>query len=506
MTDTTGTVGRAPLVRVAGDPADGDRARVYETARDVAGAVPVVRTGPTGFAGGPWLLATDGERTAMYRSPTDDVVRDAVGALDDGEPATEAADAVVTHDQDTGTLPTPDDGPLGTGTRRVLGPCGWVDPVEPGDTEFVSTDHDAGEVVDTGVRGRGRGDASADEPVGDAWETVRETDGDPVVVVNANETDGRRRADRTLLAGATVAVLDGVAAIAEYLGATDAVVYLSEADTTLANQVRTAIEAAADDLPVVPQVATGPDAYRAGEPTAALEALEGNDRVEPRLQPPTPASYGLYGRPTAIHSVRTVMQIRQAVGAPDSFDPAASDPGTRLFTVTGDVAAHATVELRSTGSLADAADAVSLDGGFKMACVGGVLGGLTGDLDVAPTAQSLRAAGLGTDGGLELLTEGRCALATAGERARFAAEENSGRCVPGREGTTQLAELLRDIYGGTFETDKLRELARTMERTANCRLGANAPRPVTTGMDEFEPEFRAHTDGRCPSDTCTEKL
>lgn len=506
MTDTISTVGRAPLVRVAGDPADGDRARVYKTARSVAGEVPVARTGPTGFAGGPWLLGTDGDRTAMFRSPTDDVVRDAVAALSDGDLATAAADAVVTHDQDTETLPTPDDGPLGTGTRRLLGPCGWVDPAAPDDTELVSTDHDAGAVVDIGIHGRGRGDASADEPVGEAWQTVRETDGDPVVVVNANETDGRRRANRTLLAGATVAVLDGIAAIAEHLDATDAVIYLSEADAAVANQVRSAIEAAAADLPIVPQVATGPDVYRAGEPTAALEALEGNDRVEPRLQPPTPAAYGLYGRPTAVHSVRTVLQVREAIRAPESFDAEANDPGTRLFTVTGDVAAPATVELPSTGSLEDAVEAVSLDGGFKMAAVGGILGGLTGNLDVAPTAQSLRAANLGTDGGLELLTEGRCALATAGQRARFAAEENSGRCVPGREGTTQLGELLRDIYDGSFETDKIRELARTMERTANCRLGANAPRPVTTAMAEFEPEFRAHTDGHCPSGTCTEKL
>ncbi|MFC6767622.1 NADH-ubiquinone oxidoreductase-F iron-sulfur binding region domain-containing protein, partial [Natrinema soli] len=97
-------------------------------------------------------------------------------------------------------------------------------------------------------------------------------------------------------------------------------------------------------------------------------------------------------------------------------------------------------------------------------------------------------------------------VAAAGERARFAATENSGRCVPGREGTKQLTELLRELYTGSFRSDDIRELGRVMTRSSNCQIGAHAPRPVITAMDEFEPEFRAHADGRCPSGTCTEKL
>lgn len=105
---------------------------------------------------------------------------------------------------------------------------------------------------------------------------------------------------------------------------------------------------------------------------------------------------------------------------------------------------------------------------------------------------------------MELLAEGRCVVASAGERARFAAAENSGRCVPGREGTTQLTELVRAVYDGRMKTDKIRELGRVMRRTSNCLVGAHAPRPVTTALDEFEPEFRAHADGHCPSGTCME--
>jgi NADH-quinone oxidoreductase subunit F len=191
-------------------------------------------------------------------------------------------------------------------------------------------------------------------------------------------------------------------------------------------------------------------------------------------------------------------------GGDDDAD--AADPGTRLLTVAGDVVSPATVELGSGASLERIRDAVELTGTYKMACVGGMFGGLVRDLDVAPTAQSLRAAGLGTDGTVELLDDSRCAVATAGQRARFAATENSGRCVPGREGTKQLTELLRDVYEGHLETDKIRELGRVMRRSSNCRLGAQAPRPVVSALDEFEPEFRAHVDGNCPSGACRGKL
>jgi NADH-quinone oxidoreductase subunit F len=218
------------------------------------------------------------------------------------------------------------------------------------------------------------------------------------------------------------------------------------------------------------------------------------------------ATRGLYGRPTVVHTPRTIAQTQRALRDPDALDSDAPDPGTRLVTVTGDVAAPATIELASDDNLAVTRNAVEIDGSVKMACVGGVLGGITRNLDVAPTAQSLDAANLGTEGIVELLNDERCAVATVGERARFASTENSGRCVPGREGTRQLTELLRDVYHGSFETDEIRELGRVMQRSSNCQIGTNAPRPVLTALDAFEPEFRAHLDNRCPSGTCTEKL
>ncbi|MFB6304785.1 MAG: NADH-ubiquinone oxidoreductase-F iron-sulfur binding region domain-containing protein [Haloferacaceae archaeon] len=499
--------GGTPTLRVAAGVGGGPAERLAAAARETSDAVRVVRTGPTGVdALEPLAMASLEGRTAFFPVPTRATVRATVEALADGRLPTDGADAVVAHDPGTETIPTPDDGPLSVGRRAVLGRCGWVDPLDPDAGALLSPDRTAEPVAGVGLLGRGRGDAAADSPVGDAWARTRAADGDPVVVVNANEPRSEQRVARTLLAGDPAAVLDGAAAVAEHVGAADAVLVLNESDAALHRHLADAVAAVADDLPVVPQLVAGPDEYRAGAPTAALEALEGADRVEPRIQPPGPAEHGLYGRPTVIHTPRTVAQVRRALRHPEAFTAGDADPGTRLFTVTGDVVDPATVELPTGGSLAAVRDAVETVGAFKTACVGGVLGGFTRSLDVPPSAPSLDAAGLGTDGVVELLNEGRCAVADAGERARFAAAENSGRCVPGREGTKQLTELLRDVYRGEFDDDGIRELGRVMERSSNCRIGAHAPRPVTTAIDEFEVEFRAHADGRCPAGVCTEDL
>lgn len=499
-------VGCSPVVRVSTDVATERGDRVYTSACNAATSVPVVRTGPTGSTEyDPLVLVTDEGTTAFFVAPETATVRDLVAELEAGELPTDGADAVVEHDPSTATVPVPATGPLAVGQREVLGPCGWIDPFDPAAYTFRSTDRTAGALVGSGLLGRGRGDAAADEPAADAWQRARETDGDSVVVANANDADSRGQADRTLLAGAPMAVLDGIAAVAEFVGADDAVLFVNETDTDLHRHLRRAIDAAEGELPVLPELVAGPDEYRAGEPTAALEALEGADRIEPRLQPPSPAEYGLYGRPTVVHTPRTFAYVHHALRDPDGFG-SGTDPGTRLVTVTGDVTAPATVELGPGSTLAAVRDAVEMDGTEKLACVGGEFGGITRTLDVAPTAQSLAAAGLGTEGVVELLNEERCAVATVGDRARFASEANSGRCVPGREGTRQLTELLRAIYQGSYEPDEIRELGRVMSRTSNCLLGAHAPRPVVTAMDEFESEFEAHATGRCPSGTCTDKL
>ncbi|QCJ47396.1 NADH-ubiquinone oxidoreductase-F iron-sulfur binding region domain-containing protein [Haloprofundus sp. MHR1] len=506
------------VVRICVGSAGDDARATAEAARAAADDVRVVDTGPTGVGGdAPLVLATRRGETTFYRGCGPERVTRVVEALEGGE--VEPGDATVEHDAERRTLPVPEDGPLSVGRRRVLARCGWVDPVDAAAVDEWATDvagdadaNDANDAIElvrsVGLLGRGRGDATPDGPIATEWDAARETDGDPVLVVNANESDRRNETDRTLVEGDPVAVLDGALAVADLVGveAEDIVVYLNEADALAGDRMRAAVDSLAEarDLDEEPQVVTGPDRYIAGEPTMALEALEGNDRLEARLRPPSPARHGLYGRPTLVHTPRTLAQVRELLLRPENFDAGDADPGTRLVTVTGDVDAPATVELSTGGSLSSVRDAVEFAGPLKMACVGGQFGGFTRTLEHTPSAPALAGAELGTEGVVELFDDSRCAVATAGGRSRFARDENCGRCVPCREGSKQLLNKLRGVYDGEFDDDGLRELTRVMRTTSTCAFGSSAARAITTAMDQFETEFRAHADGRCPSGACEE--
>jgi NADH-quinone oxidoreductase subunit F len=494
--------------------------RVLDELRAAADDVNVVETGPTGIRGWePLVVATRDDRSAFYPAAAAGDLDSLIETLERGGFPTDDAAAVVKHDPEPESLPTPETGPLSVGTRRTLGHCGWIEPAsapEESAAELASDRPD--DVLSTirslGLLGRGRGDWSTDEPVVEEWTLARELgeanddERDPVVVVNANDSDERNATDRTLLEAVPGEVLDGAVAVAELVGADDVVVYCNEADERAGECVREAVRAAEDRLlgdlgrETLPEIVVGPNQYIAGEPTMALEAMEGNDRLEARLRPPSPAEHGLYGRPTIIHTPRTLAQVRRAMLHPEAFDADDADPGTRLFTVGGDVDAPATVELRTGASLAAVREAVETEGRFKMACVGGQFGGFTRSLEHSPSAPALAGAGLGTEGVIELLNDDRCVLATAGRRSNFAMEENCGRCVTCREGSKQLTHMLRDIYHGTYDDGTIRELTRVMGETSICDFGRSAIRPAATGMREFETEITAHTEGRCPSGEC----
>ena len=471
-------------VRITADTPQ--RAAVVDAIEGVVDA-PVLNTGPAGTPAS-LCLFTVGGRTAIYTELSPERAADAGETIGDGDLPTVDAHAVVEHDEDTPTLPIPDSGPLSVGTRRVLGPCGWTDPsIRPEPIAGRIDAETALERVETvGLRGRGRADGSGGGAVSEIWNRTMEADGDPVVVVHAADTDCRT--DELLCRAVPGAVLDSAALASDVVGATDVAVLATERSLD-------PLRAVAEEEIVHP----APDSFRVGEPTMALEALEGNDRLEARRRPPGPEEWGLYGRPAVIHTPRTLLQLRALLeGKP--FDPESADPGTRLISIRGAVSALAVVELRTDSPLSTALAAVEPSGDRYV--VGGRFGGLTRSLDVPASAPALSASGLGTEGVLEILDPDDCVVATVGERAAFAREENCGRCVPCREGSKQLHETLRGVYEGEFDSAAIRELSRVMRTTSLCAFGEAAGRPVRTALETFEPEFRAHAEGRCPSGSC----
>jgi NADH-quinone oxidoreductase subunit F len=472
-----------PSIRVTADTPDGPA--VIDAIEDAV-AVSVRKVGP---AGTPFSLClyTLGGRTAIHIDGRPERAAEAARALESGELPTADAHAVVEHG-DVPTLPIPESGALSVGTRRILGPCGWVDPTvrPPPVSAHDGPDTVFDRIKAVGLRGRGRADGATDEVLTNVWTQTVETDGDPVVVVHAADTDSP--ADELLCRSVPGYVLDGAQVVAEAVGASDVVALATEPSLETLETVAT------EEV-----VHRAPQSFRIGEPTMALEALEGSDRIEARRRPPGPEEWGLYGRPTVVHTPRTLLQLRALLDG-DEFDPESADPGTRLIAVRGAVPDTAVVELRTDTPLSTALGAVDPAGDRYI--VGGTFGGVTRSLDVPASAPALSASGLGTEGVLEIIDADACIVATVGERAAFAREENCGRCVPCREGSKQLHERLRAIYEGEFEPGTLRTLSRVMRTTSLCAFGERASRPIRTALDAFEPEFRAHAEGRCPAGSC----
>jgi len=357
-----------------------------------------------------------------------------------------------------------------------------------------------GGAADASERGSATAADAGDAPSGDA-----------AVVVNAHGNP----ADALLLESVPFGPLEGAALLARAVDADRVVVYASEADETALDRAR----AAADAYPDASfEVVAGPAVYRAAEPTMALEAIEGNHRLEARLRTPGHVPT-LDGAPALVHSARTFAALADRVragqgqggdsvgerGNGDRVGGRDAAAPTRLVTVAGDVEAPSTVELAETTALDAALAAVEPTGPVKAASVGGRFGGLTSSLAVPAAPDALTDADLGTEGVVDLLAEDRCLVEFVGRRARWAADANCGRCVPCREGTTQLTELLRDVYDGDYDPAAIEELLRVMDATSVCGFGPGAARPTRTAMAAFEAEFRAHADGRCPAGACFDR-
>lgn len=481
-----------PVLRIA---SGGETTDLVSRAESTT-TVPVHGVGSTGIAEiEPLAIATRNGHTAFYYDCAGDRLDAIAAGLETGDGP--APDAVSRESGATG-LPSPDSGPLSVGRRRLLAGCGWRRPDAADEYRaaggFVSEGVDASTALEMSqhAQGRGWGDIASGESLASHWHEAAEAAGDAAVVVNAHGS----ACDELLVSSDPFAVLDGATVAATAIDAASVIVYTAASAELARERVATAAEAFPGDVEI--RVESGPNRYRTAEPTMALEAIEGADRIEARLRPPGPASNGIDGRPTLLHTPRTLAAIA-ANGREQAGD-------TRILTVTGDVSGPATLELPTTDSIEAALEATTVEGEVKAVCVGGRFGGLTDDLATPIDVESLASAGLGTEATLEVLTEERCLVAFTGKRTQWASEVNCGRCVPCREGSTQLVELLRGVYDGSVPADKVEELSRVMERSSICQFGRDVPRPARTALERFPDEFHAHAAGDCPAGVCDSSM
>ncbi|MCL2217758.1 MAG: NADH-quinone oxidoreductase subunit NuoF [Defluviitaleaceae bacterium] len=420
--------------------------------------------------------------------------------------------------------------------RVALMHCGVVDPERIEDYFGVDgykslavalTEQKPIEVIDiikdSGLRGRG----GAGFPTGVKWEAAYNVKSDKkYVVCNADEGDPGAFMDRSILEGDPHAVIEAMAVCAYAIGADEGIVYVRAEYPLAVNRFRIACEQARQygllgknifgtGFNFEITIDLGAGAFVCGEETALLNSVEGK-RGEPRVKPPFPAAVGLWGKPTIINNVETLVNIPQILQKGAAWFKTygtEGNSGTKVFALAGKINNVGLVEVPMGITLRDVV--YKIGGGiregrkFKAVQTGGPSGGcmFEKNLDAQVTFENLQKAGsMMGSGGMIVMDETDCMVDIAKFYMDFTVEESCGKCTPCRIGNTRLYEILERItkgLGKESDLDELKNLGETIKTTSLCGLGSTAPNPVLSTLEHFFHEYEAHVrDRKCPAGKC----
>ena len=422
-------------------------------------------------------------------------------------------------------------------TRHVLENCGHIDAehieeyIAHGGYEAISKalfemkpEEVVKEVLDSNLRGRGGGGFQT----GYKWSQVaRQKEKTRYVVCNGDEGDPGAFMDRSIMEGDPHKMIEGMMIAAYAVGAQEGYIYVRAEYPLAISRLKLAIEQAEErgllgenilgsGFSFRLHINRGAGAFVCGEGSALTASIEGN-RGMPRVKPPRTVEQGLFGKPTVLNNVETFANVPMIItrGA-DWFKTLGPEnsPGTKAFALTGSVKNTGLIEVPMGTTLReviyDIGGGIKGDGEFKAVQIGGPSGGclITQHLDVQLDFDSLKKMGamIGS-GGLVVMDNHTCMVEVARFFMNFTQNESCGKCVPCREGTKRMLEILERIVQGNGEVkdlDTLDELARTITDTALCGLGKSAALPVMSTLKLFREEYMEHVvDKKCVSHTCT---
>ena len=375
------------------------------------------------------------------------------------------------------------------------------------------------EMLTSGLRGRGGGGF----PTGKKWDSVRrQPSGEKYVVCNGDEGDPGAFMDRSIMEGNPHSVIEGMMIAALAAGSDEGYIYVRAEYPLAVERLRIAI-ARDEELGLLGDNILGTDfsfhlhinrgagAFVCGEGSALTASIEGK-RGMPRVKPPRTVEQGLWARPTVLNNVETYANVPQIILRGSAWFHSIGtekSPGTKAFALTGNVVNTGLIEVPMGATLREII--FDIGGGikdgkkFKAVQIGGPAGGcLTEEhLDLPLDFDSLKKVGaiIGS-GGLVVMDEGTCMVETARFFMSFTQNESCGKCVPCREGTKRMLEILTRIVnneGSLEDLDLLEELSRTITETALCGLGQAACNPVVSTLKYFRKEYLAHVvDHHCP--------
>jgi len=352
---------------------------------------------------------------------------------------------------------------------------------------------------------RGRGGAGFN--TGLKWSSAAAAPGDvKYVVCNADEGEPGTYKDRMIMEGDPHTVLEGVLICAYAIQAENVYIYCrgeyKNSIRLLRNAVKQAEEKEITDGVKI-HVFSGAGSYVCGEETTLLTSLEGK-RAEPRLKPPFPTVAGLYGKPTVVNNVETFATVPMivengaewfgAIGAPQY-------PGTKIFAFSGDAAVKGCFEVPTDSNLKEMIEELGkgVKDGRKLKAVqigGSSCGFLKPEqTDIPVDFDSMRSVGasLGS-GAVMLIDDSHNMVDILKDIAHFFEHESCGKCVPCREGTYRVAQIMdrfAEGKGKLKDLEQLKELSELMNQSCFCPLGQSATAAVMSAMELFPEDFRA---------------
>lgn len=379
------------------------------------------------------------------------------------------------------------------------------------------------EILESNLRGRGGGGFQT----GYKWKQVaRQAEIIRYVVCNGDEGDPGAFMDRSIMEGDPHKMIEGMLIAAYATGAQEGYIYVRAEYPLAISRLKIAIEQAeaagllgdnilGTDFSFKLHINRGAGAFVCGEGSALTASIEG-ERGMPRTKPPRTVEQGLFGKPTVLNNVETYANVPMIItNGAEWFKGIGTEgsPGTKAFAVTGSINNTGLIEVPMGTTLREIV--YEIGGGikngkeFKAVQIGGPSGGcLIGDhLDVALDFDSLKKMGamIGS-GGLVIMDEDTCMVEVARFFMNFTQNESCGKCIPCREGTKRMLEILEDIVAGrgTLEQlDILKELGEAITDTALCGLGKSAALPVLSTLRLFRDEYVEHVvDKKCRTGNC----
>jgi len=357
------------------------------------------------------------------------------------------------------------------------------------------------EVEAAGLMGRG----GAAFPTGRKWRFTRAAPGATrYAVCNADESEPGTFKDRALLELRPHAVLEGLALCGYAIGAAQGVIFIRGEYPAAQAWLEAALAEArvagllgerlfGTDFSFDVTIRRGAGAYICGEETALFEAVEGK-RGFPRIKPPFPTTHGLFGQPTSVNNVETLVCAAQIVGRGAAWfreRGTADSPGTKLVCVSGGVRRPGVYEipfgLPLRALLEERCGGVV--GDLQAVLMGGAAGTFLtpGEIDVPLSFEGLRAIGASLGSGAVMVFNDTVDLRDVlASLAEFFQDESCGKCYPCQLGTQRQLELIRRL-GSPLpgDAERLRDVGATMTEASLCGLGQTAALAILSALERW---------------------